>query len=142
MRKGIFDGSIQIWLFGTLMNALANLCLDRRQSFAVRCQTARNADVNYVTVSDGASRSSTQSSSAAWGLFAVSANQLHLVAAGAVMFSSFVSSMDAELAALELATGALLKLSRGYGDVVPHDTDLTLSESEFHESYHHLWSIL
>ena len=67
---------------------------------------------------------------------------MHLVAAGAVMFSSFASSMDAELAALELAAGALLKLSRGYGDVVPHDTDLTLSEPEFFETYHHLWSIL
>ena len=103
--------------------------------------TPRNADFNYITVSDWAARSSAQSSSAAWALFAVSAHQMHLVAAGAVMFSSFASSMDAELAALELAAGALLKLSRGYGDVVPHDTDLILSEPEFLEAYHHLWSI-
>ncbi len=120
---------------------LANLCLDRRQSFAVRCQTPLHADVNYVTVSDGASRASTQSSSASWGLFAVTADHFHLVAAGAAMCNGFVSSMDAELVALELATGALLKLSRGYRDVVPHATDTTLSESEFLESYHHVWNI-
>jgi len=87
----------------SLTSALANLCLDRRQSFAIRCQTAPNADVNYSTVSDGASRGSAQSSSAAWALFAVSAHQMHLVVAGAVMFSSFASSTDAALAALELA---------------------------------------
>jgi len=67
---------------------------------------------------------------------------MHLFAAGAVMFSSFASSVDSELAPLELATGALLKLSRGYGDVVPHDTDLTWREPDFLQTYHHLWSIL
>ena len=43
---------------------------------------------------------------------------------------------------LELAIGALLKLSRGYNDVVPHDTDVILNDCEFMESYHHLWQIL
>jgi len=50
--------------------------------------------------------------------------------------------MNAELVALELATGALLKLSRGYRDVVPHKTDFILNELECHDSYHHLRSIL
>ena len=89
-------------------DALAHLCFDRWQAFAVRCQEPLHADVNYFTASDVASIASTRS---ALGLFAVSAHHFHLVAAGAVMFSGFASSMDAELVALELATGALLKLS-------------------------------
>ena len=66
--------------------------------------------------------------------------QLHLVAAGAVMFDKYVSSLEAELAGLELAIGALLKISRGYADVVPHYADTDLNAIKFLESHHHLWS--
>ena len=49
--------------------------------------------------------------------------------------------MEAELAGLELAMGALLKLSRGYEDVVPHSIQTTLDISEFELSYRHLWNV-
>ena len=62
------------------------------------------------------------------------------MAAGAVMFDKYVSSLEAELAGLELAIGALLKISRGYADVVPHHADTDLNAIEFLESHHHLWS--
>ena len=98
-------------------------------------------NANFVTLSDGASRAASQTSSCSWALLAFTAESIHLIAAGAVLFDTYVSSLDAELAGLELAIGALLKLSRGYEDVVPHGTGTTLNESEFQSKYHHLWSI-
>jgi hypothetical protein len=124
-----------------LADMLANLALDKRQSIAVRCQSPINSEANFITVSDGASRSRTNSSSAAWALLAVHPTQLVIIAAGAVLLERYVSSMEAELAGLELAIGALLKLSRGYEDIVPHDIQTNLDSSEFQSSYHHLWSI-
>jgi len=124
-----------------LADLLANLALDMRQSIAVRCQSPQHLTANYVTVSDGASRSSTRLSSAAWALLAVEAEKIHLIAAGAVMFDNYVSSLDAEMVGLELAIGAILKFSRGYDDVVPHDTQTNLNASEFQQSYNHLWSV-
>ena len=83
----------------------------------------------------------TRFSSAAWALLAVEAEKIHLIAAGAVMFDNYVSSLDAEMVGLELAIGAILKFSRGYDDVVPHDTQTNLNASEFQQSYNHLWSV-
>ena len=57
------------------------------------------------------------------------------------MFDSYVSSLEAELVGMELAIGALLKVSRGYADIVPHSTQHTLNEFEFQAVYHHLWSV-
>lgn len=74
-------------------------------------------------------------------LLALHPTQLVIIAAGAVLLERYGSSMVAELAGLELAIGALLKLSRGYEDVVPHDIHTNLDLSEFQLSYHHLWSI-
>ena len=101
----------------------------------------RVACLYVFTVSDGASQASMKRSSAAWALLAFSPNQINLIAGGAVMFDTYVSSMEAELAGLELAAGALLKLSRGYRDVVPHSIQTTLDISEFELSYRHLWSV-
>ena len=98
----------------------------------MRCPTSLPVDANIVAVSDGASRASVKRSSAAWALLAfLPGGHINLIAAGAVLFDNFASSMDAELAGLELAIGALLKFSRGYGDVVPHNAQTTLNESEF-----------
>ena len=80
-------------------------------------------------------------SSASWAVLSIAGGQCDLVAAGAVCIDHFASSLDAELVGLELALGALLKISRGYADVVPHIAQLTLDESEFQEVNHHLWSI-
>jgi len=44
----------------------------------------------------------------------------------------------AEFTALELALAALLKLSRGYVDVVPHPVDTNLDLSEFQCEFGHL----
>ena len=52
----------------------------------------------------------------------------------------YVSSLEAVLAGLELAIGALLKFSRKYRDMVPHSTQHTLNESELESLYHHSWS--
>ena len=123
-----------------LADMLANLCLDRQQSLAVRC-CPPPAHANFITVSDGASRASSQKSSASWAVLSIAGGQCDLVAAGAVCIDHFASSLDAELVGLELALGALLKISRGYADVVPHIAQLTLDESEFQEVNHHLWSI-
>ena len=125
-----------------LADTLANICLDRQQSFAIRAMSAIPSSGNFVTVSDGAARSSTQSSSAAWALLAFDHGKASLVAAGAVLFERYASSLDAELMGLELALGSLLKLSRGYSDLVPHSTQTILDASEFHEAHHHLWTIV
>jgi len=66
--------------------------------------------------------------------------QLPLVAAGAIMLDKYVSSLEAELAGLEMAIGALLEISRGYADVVPHYAGTDLNAIGFLESHYHLLS--
>ena len=53
---------------------------------------------------------------------------------GAVCIDHYSSSLDAELLGLELALGALLEISRGYADVVPHSAQTTLREYEYQEA--------
>ena len=68
-----------------LADLLANRCLDLGQSLAVRSSMPLPVNANYVTVSDGASRASTKSSSAAWALLAFSPDHINL---SAVMFDT------------------------------------------------------
>ena len=119
---------------------LANLCLDGQQSLAVRCRQPP-ADANFETVSDGAARASSQKSSASWAVLSATAGHYELVAAGAVCIENYASSLDAELVGLELALSAVLKISRGYADVVPHRAHKALDESEFKGVHHHFLGI-
>jgi len=73
-------------------------------------------------------------------LVATGMQQLHLEATGATMFHKYVSSLEAELAGLEMAIGALLEISRGYADMVPHYADTDLNTIGLLESHHHLCS--
>eukprot|EP00973_Karenia_brevis_P054263 7539100-Karenia_brevis.AAC.1 len=69
--------------------------------------------------------------SAAWAVLAVSTSTISLQAAGATLLDDITESMDAEFTALELAIGALLKISRGYDDVAPHRVDVIITEPQF-----------
>ena len=62
-------------------------------------------------------------SAAAWAILACQGSTISLVAAGALRFPNYVDSIVAEFTGAELALGALLRLSRGYPDIVPHAAD-------------------
>ena len=62
------------------------------------------------------------------------------MSAGAFKFPHEVSSLEAEMTGFELALAALLKLSRGYVNIVPHEAEESLRASEFLSSIDHLLS--
>ena len=82
-------------------------------------------------VSDGAAPSSTRASSASWAVLAFQPQEISLVAAGALLFDDFANSLDAEMLGFELALAALLNLSRGRVDLVPHKVDVSFELAEF-----------
>ena len=96
---------------------------------------------NFVLVSDGAARGSSGRASAAWVLLACLGKRFSVVAAGAVLLQAHASSMEAEFAGFELALGSLMRLSRGYANVVPHDVQTTLDLSEYMEDKRRLLEI-
>ena len=51
------------------------------------------------------------------------------------------SSLDAEMVGLELAIGALLRISRGYVDVESHQVHAMLPKSTFLEKFGHLLAL-
>ena len=120
-----------------IADSLANLCLDRGQDILVRGQLPNMLCTNFVMVSDGACRSSVQKSAASWCVLAFHHGSISIVGGGGVFLPSGTSSLDAELAGLELAIGALLKCSRGYTDIAPHGANVILQSSEFLESNGH-----
>ena len=65
-------------------------------------------------------KSRTSKAAASWAILAMSSQNIDLVAAGAMTLPDVASSLDAELTGFELGLAALLKLSRGYVDVIPH----------------------
>ena len=81
--------------------------------------------------SDGAARASTRVSSASWAVLAFQAHEISLVAAGALLFDEFVGSLVAETMGFELALAALLNLSRGELDLVPHRVEVSHNLTEF-----------
>ena len=78
---------------------------------------------------------------AAWVLLAWLGKRFSVVAAGAVLLQAHASSMEAEFAGFELALGSLMRLSRGYANVVPHDVQTTLDLSEYMEDKRRLLQI-
>jgi len=119
-----------------LADHLANKCLDSGKSFAVQCQLPDPRVSSLIMTSDGATRQSTQSSSASWAVLAIIGGQVKLVAAGAIRFLAQVTSTDAEMTGFELGLGALLKISRGYINVVPHEAEFIVDVSELLETIH------
>lgn len=119
-----------------LADHLANKCLDSGRSFAVQRLLPDPKETNFIITSDGATRQSTQSSSASWAVLAIIDGNIKLVAAGAIKFVTQVTSTDAEMTGLELGLAALLKISRGYVNVVPHDAEFIADASELLKTIH------
>ena len=63
------------------------------------------------------------------------------LAGGAMKLGVEASSLDAEMVGLELAIGALLRISRGYVDVESHQVDAMLPKSTFLEKFGHLLAL-
>jgi len=86
---------------------------------------------NVVMVSNGAARMSTeQAAAAAWAMFSVTSH-ITVVAAGGRLLQPDCDSMSAETTALEIAIAAVLKLSRGYEDLVPHHVDTFIEAEQY-----------
>jgi len=81
--------------------------------------------------------SSVQKSAASWCILASHHGCISIVGGGGVFLPSGTPSLDAELAGLELAIGALLKCSRGYADLAPHSANVIFQSSELLESNGH-----
>ena len=124
-----------------LADALANSALDLNRNIALRGVYVDPSTCNFVLVSDGAARGSSGRASAAWVLLACLGKRFSVVAAGAVLLQAHASSMEAEFAGFELALGSLMRLSRGYANVVPHDVQTTLDLSEYMEDKRRLLEI-
>ena len=71
-------------------------------------------------------------------LSTASLGRLELVAARARSSDTYVSSQMAETTGLELAMAALVKHSRGYPDLVPHEVDTRIEVVEFLSIHGHL----
>ena len=57
-----------------------------------------------------------------------------VVSVGAAMLAEYTDSATAEFSGVELALGALLKLSRGYADIAPHDAQIIIQAKEIGEA--------
>ena len=107
------------------------MCLDRGSNLGLHGRIPCLEQSGCYVLSDGAARASTQSSSAAWAIVSFDGASLVLVAAGAMLFEEHVSSQTAETVAMELGLAALLKLSRGYSNIIPHEVQTIIDVFEF-----------
>lgn len=95
-------------------DSLANFAIDRYSSFCYYAESIGiQEDANYVIVSDGAYRKSTNQAAAGWAIFSFQSSRVVLCAAGGRVLDSVVDSFEAEVNGLELAIQGFRSFSRG-----------------------------